>query len=80
MNQSHVAGNRGGRGVLMIQGEPVCRYCQSDIKKMGQALDLDELEIHHLDTGEVTTLSRRDMRNVSDGGASLRGRMPNSCS
>ena len=63
----------------MVQGEPICRYCQSDIKKMGQALDLDELEIHHLDTGEVTVLSRTDMRNVPDGGITLRSRMPKSC-
>jgi thioredoxin-related protein len=79
LNSSLHAGNRGGRGVLMVEGQPICNYCQSDIKKMGQALDLDELEIHHLDTGEVTTLSRSDMRNVPDGGAKLKDRLPNSC-
>lgn len=79
MEQSRRAGNRGGRGVLMIQGEPMCRYCQSDVKKMARALNLDSLEVHHLDTGEVAVFNREALQNVSDGGTSFRKAMPRSC-
>jgi RHS repeat-associated protein len=80
MNQSLAAGNRGGLGVLMVQGEPICRFCQSDIKKMALSLGLDELHIHHLDTGELAVLRTADFATVDNGGVTLRSRMPKSCS
>ncbi|MBN2531152.1 MAG: hypothetical protein JXR76_32505 [Deltaproteobacteria bacterium] len=78
MEQSRRAGNKGGKGVLMVQGKPICPYCQSDIKKMALTLELDSLEIHHLDTGEVAVLWGKDFINLPEG-KKLKDLMPKSC-
>jgi hypothetical protein len=67
MNQALIDENIGGKGILEVNGQPVCKYCQSDIKKMAQKLQLDELEVID-ETGQYNFHGLNDFKNVSDGG------------
>ena len=53
MNQSGLAGNTGGNGVLTVTVQPVCNYCRSDIKKMSIVFDLDSLTVNEVSTGKT---------------------------
>lgn len=37
--------NKGGSAVIEVQGQEVCDWCQKDLKKMAQSLELDELVV-----------------------------------
>ena len=70
MNQSRVAGNVGGNAILTVEGEPVCSYCRSDIKKMALVLKLDNLKVVENVSGKTYTFTSQtgDFYNVGDGG------------
>ncbi len=71
MNQSYKAGNKGGKGVLTVSGENVCKYCKQDIKKMAKSLELDELVVHEAKTGKKYIFKgppATDFENVMNGG------------
>ena len=43
MNQSFMSGNRGGVGLLYVDGKDICRFCKVDVKKMALNLELEKL-------------------------------------
>jgi RHS repeat-associated protein len=73
MMQAHDAGLRGGKGELRISGKEICGFCKRSIKKMAQALDLDELIVHEEVTGNTYKFSRKDLEKVRDGGKGFKG-------
>lgn len=72
MNKSYNAGNRGGKGVLTVEKLDVCPACRnSDVKKMALKLELDELEVHELNSGKTYKFKGPDDFQVkSKGGKS----------
>ena len=67
MYQALKEGNNGGKCVLRVEGQKVCDYCRSDIKKMAQKLTLDELTIID-ESGTYKFIGLNEFKNVSDGG------------
>lgn len=75
MVQSADAGNKGGSGRLVVDGEAICPFCQNDIKTVASDyLDLSSLEVvnKHDDMTEYYVFPDRDsLRPVTeDGGMS----------
>ena len=60
-------GNSGGKCVLRVEGQRVCDYCHSDVKKMAQKLSLDELIVID-ESGTYKFIGLSEFKNVSDGG------------
>ena len=67
MYQALKEGNNGGKCVLRVEGQKVCDYCRSDIKKMAQKLTLDELTIID-ESGTYKFIGLDEFKNISDGG------------
>ena len=53
MNQSFTQGHKGGTAVLSVEGQAVCRYCRSDVKKMALNLGLDKLTVYEHINGKT---------------------------
>ncbi len=53
MNQSFAEGHKGGTAVLTVEGQEVCRYCRSDVKKMALNLGLDKLTVYEHVNGKI---------------------------
>ncbi len=69
MFKAYRANLRGGSATLEILGLPACKYCRSDIKKMAQLLQLDELLIVERTTGRWFGFhGPQEFLNVSQGG------------
>jgi hypothetical protein len=67
MYQSFTAGNRGGTGVLTVEGQPVCPPCRGDTKAMARMLQLDQLIVYDA-YGNVYTFVGNELLPVSQGG------------
>ena len=70
MNQSQLAGNKGGYAVLRVGGAKICNYCRSDIKKMAMVLELNHLTVIEEVTGVTYEFDEEtnDFLNISEGG------------
>lgn len=60
-------GNKGGKAEIEVKGMEVCDWCQKDIKKMAQQLELDELTIKD-SSGTYRFKGPTDFLNKSQGG------------
>jgi len=60
-------GNKGGKAEIEVKGMEVCDWCQKDIKKMAQQLELDELIIKD-SAGTYKFSGPTDFLNKSQGG------------
>jgi|LSQX01.1.fsa_nt_gb hypothetical protein len=67
MHQALTEGNKGGIAVLEVKGQRVCDFCHSDVKKMSQKLELNELHVTD-ETGTYKFMGSDDFKNVADGG------------
>lgn len=59
--------NKGGSAVIEVQGQEVCDWCQKDLKKMAQSLELDELVVKDC-SGTYKFKGPVDFLNKSQGG------------
>ena len=66
MNQSFAEGHMGGTAVLTVEGQEVCRYCRSDVKKMALNLGLDKLTVYEYVNGKkyIYVFDRKLNKNV----------------
>ena len=66
MNQSFTKGHKGGTAVLTVEGQAVCRYCRSDVKKMALNLGLDKLTVYEHVNGKkyIYVFDRKRNKNV----------------
>jgi hypothetical protein len=77
MAQANLAGERGGTGNLLVDttnydADKICQNCLADIKTMGRANELDELNVTQISrTGETSyRFDKEGLKRKEDGGSS----------
>ncbi|MER3281305.1 RHS repeat-associated core domain-containing protein, partial [Salmonella enterica] len=73
MMKAHDKGMRGGKGVLTVEGLPVCDFCKRSLKNMAQHLGLEDFTVHEKSTGLTYRFKGNDLHPVRKGGKGFKG-------
>ncbi|MEQ6340053.1 cytidine deaminase-like fold-containing protein, partial [Escherichia ruysiae] len=73
MMKAHDKGMRGGKGVLTVEGLPVCDFCKRSLKNMAQHLGLEDFTVHEKSTGLTYRFKGNDLHPIRKGGKGFKG-------
>ncbi|EAA8091067.1 hypothetical protein AE457_004839 [Salmonella enterica subsp. enterica serovar Amsterdam] len=73
MMKAHDKGMRGGKGILTVEGLPVCDFCKRSLKNMAQHLGLEDFTVHEKYTGLTYRFKGNDLHPVHKGGKGFKG-------